>query len=115
MSDKRFCIQCQETAVDDKTNLTEAAYLYHANALSYDDEQISAFMQSTLAKLLDDNLSGDELTALALETGKVGVDVYTHGEMVPAFLSPNVAKVLVENFGIVSISNVEEYIKEWID
>ena len=52
-----------------------AAYLYHANALDYDDENISAFMQSTLAKLLDDSLSGDDLTALALETGKVGVDV----------------------------------------
>ena len=52
-----------------------AAYLYHANALGYDDEKIAAFMQSTLAKLLDDNLSGDDLTALALETGKVGVDV----------------------------------------
>ena len=52
-----------------------AAYLYHANALNFDDEKISAFMQSTLAKLLDDSLSGDDLTALALETGKVGVDV----------------------------------------
>lgn len=52
-----------------------AAYLYHANALNFDDENISAFMQSALAKLLDDSLSGDDLTALALETGKVGVDV----------------------------------------
>lgn len=52
-----------------------AAYLYHANALNFDDEKISAFMQSTLAKLLDDSLSGDDLTALALETGKFGVDV----------------------------------------
>ena len=52
-----------------------AAYLYHANALGFDDEKISAFMQSTLAKLLDDSLSGEDLTALALETGKFGVDV----------------------------------------
>ena len=52
-----------------------AAYLYHANALNFDDEKISAFMQSTLAKLLDDSLSGNDLTALALETGKFGVDV----------------------------------------
>lgn len=51
-----------------------SAYLYHANALGYDDEKINAFMQSTLAKLLDDTLSGEDLTALALETGKVGVD-----------------------------------------
>lgn len=52
-----------------------AAYLYHSNALNFDDEKISAFMQSTLAKLLDDSLSGEDLTAPALETGKFGVDV----------------------------------------
>ena len=51
-----------------------AAYLYHANALNFDDENINAFAQSTLAKLLDDNLSVGDLTALALETGKFGVD-----------------------------------------
>ena len=52
-----------------------AAYLYHANALGFDDEKINAFAQATLAKLLDDGLSVDDLTALALETGKAGVDV----------------------------------------
>ena len=52
-----------------------AAYLYHANALGFDSEEINAFMQATLAKLLDDSLSGGDLTALALETGKFGVDV----------------------------------------
>lgn len=191
-----------------------AVYLYHANALDYDDEKIAAFMQSTLAKLLDDSLSGEDLTALALETGKVGVevialldkantqtygnpeiskvnlgvgknpailvsghdlrdlehlleqttgtgvDVYTHGEMLPAhyypklkkfkhlvgnygnawqlqttefekfngaillttnyihlgptlpaFLSPNVAKFLINNFGIGTITNVADDIK----
>lgn len=51
-----------------------AAYLYHANALGYADEKINACMQATLAKLLNDTLSGEDLTALALETGKVGVD-----------------------------------------
>ena len=51
-----------------------AAYMKHANELSYDNEEVSAFMQETLAKLLDDNLTVDELVALTLETGKVGVD-----------------------------------------
>ncbi|MCE9675283.1 hydroxylamine reductase [Paraclostridium bifermentans] len=51
-----------------------AAYMKHANALGYDDEKINAFMQSTLAKTLDDSLSVDELIGLTLETGKVGVD-----------------------------------------
>ncbi len=51
-----------------------SAYMKHANELSYDNEEISAFMQETLAKLLNDNLTVDELVALTLETGKVGVD-----------------------------------------
>ena len=51
-----------------------SAYMKHANALGYDSEDINAFMQATLAKTLDDNLSIDELIALTLETGKVGVD-----------------------------------------
>ena len=51
-----------------------SAYSKHANALGYDNEEIDAFMQETLAKLLDDSLSVDELIALTLETGKVGVD-----------------------------------------
>ena len=51
-----------------------SAYMKHANALGYDNEEVNAFMQSTLAKLLDDSLSIDELIALTLETGKFGVD-----------------------------------------
>lgn len=51
-----------------------SAYSKHANALGHDNEAIDAFMQATLAKLLDDSLSVDELIALTLETGKVGVD-----------------------------------------
>ena len=51
-----------------------SAYMKHANALGYDDEAINAFMQATLAKTLDDTLSVDDLVALTLETGKVGVD-----------------------------------------
>ena len=71
------------TANEDERSLKElityglkgmAAYLYHANALGYDDESINSFMQSTLAKLLED-MSVDELIKLTLETGKVGIDV----------------------------------------
>ena len=51
-----------------------SAYMKHANALGYDDENVNAFMQETLAKTLDDTLTVDELIALTLETGKVGVD-----------------------------------------
>ena len=51
-----------------------SAYSKHANALGYDNEAIDAFMQETLMKLMDDSLTSDELVALTLETGKVGVD-----------------------------------------
>ncbi|WFR59375.1 hydroxylamine reductase [Anaerocolumna sp. AGMB13025] len=51
-----------------------SAYVKHALALGFDNESIHEFMQSTLAKMLNDNLSADELVALTLETGKVGVD-----------------------------------------
>ncbi len=50
-----------------------AAYVKHANVLGYDDKEVNAFMQGTLAKLLDDSLTVDELVALTLETGKFGV------------------------------------------
>ena len=51
-----------------------AAYQKHANVLGYENEAIDAFVQSALAKLLDDSLTAEELTALTLETGKWGVD-----------------------------------------
>lgn len=50
-----------------------AAYVKHANALLQDDASIDAFLQSALAKALDDSLDAAALTALALETGKYGV------------------------------------------
>lgn len=50
-----------------------SAYSKHANALLRDDEEVDAFLQRALAATLDDSLSADDLTALALETGKYGV------------------------------------------
>ena len=50
-----------------------AAYTKHANALLNDDEELDAFLQSALAKTLDDRLSVDDLVALTLEVGKYGV------------------------------------------
>ncbi len=44
----------------------------------------------------------------------LGVKNIHLGPTLPAFLSPNVTKVLVENFGIGGISTVEEDIKAWI-
>lgn len=51
-----------------------SAYSRHANVLNYSDEKIDAFLQNALAKLLDDALTAEELLALAMETGRYGVD-----------------------------------------
>ena len=51
-----------------------SAYLKHANELGYDSEDVSIFMQKALASTLNDSLSIEDLIALTLETGKVGVD-----------------------------------------
>lgn len=50
-----------------------SAYTKHANALLQDDSEIDSFLQKALASTLDDNLTAEDLTALALETGKYGV------------------------------------------
>lgn len=76
-----------------------AAYLKHANALGKEDEKIDAFLQSTLAKTLDDSLSAQELTALTLETGKYGVDVMAllDAANTEAYGHPEITKV---NLGV---------------
>ncbi len=50
-----------------------AAYTKHANALMKDNEELDAFLQSALAKTLDDSLTVENLVALTLETGRFGV------------------------------------------
>ncbi len=52
-----------------------AAYAAHAEILGYEKDEIFAFMEKALAATLEDSLSVDDLVALTLETGKVGVDV----------------------------------------
>ena len=52
-----------------------AAYAKHAGALRREDPQIDAFLQRALAATLDDSLTADDLTALALEAGQYGVSV----------------------------------------
>ena len=45
----------------------------------------------------------------------LGVKDIHLGPTLPAFLSPNVANVLVENFGIGTISNVEDDIEMFMN
>ena len=51
-----------------------AAYSKHANVLMQDNEEIDTFIQEALTKIQDDALMVDDLVALALETGKFGVE-----------------------------------------
>ncbi len=51
-----------------------AAYMEHADVLGYKNEEIYIFMKRALVATLDDTLSVDELVALAMETGKFGVE-----------------------------------------
>jgi hydroxylamine reductase len=51
-----------------------AAYYYHAAALGYEDDEITAFIQKGLASTLRD-LTVDEMVGLVLECGGVGVKV----------------------------------------
>ncbi|MHC1773073.1 MAG: hydroxylamine reductase [Flexilinea sp.] len=50
-----------------------SAYVKHANVLGKENEKIDAFIQSSLAKILDDSLTVDNLVSLTLETGNNGV------------------------------------------
>lgn len=76
-----------------------AAYTKHANALGTDNEKIDAFAQSTLAKLLDDTLTANDLVALTLETGKFGVDAMAalDAANTGAYGNPEITKV---NIGV---------------
>jgi len=52
-----------------------AAYADHAHALGYTDGEIFAAMHEALAATTDDSLSADDLTALVLKAGEMGVKV----------------------------------------
>lgn len=52
-----------------------AAYAEHAYNLDSTDEEIHTFMQRALAEITREDIQADELVALALETGKYGVQV----------------------------------------
>jgi len=63
---------------------------------------------ANLQDLLIFHLKG--IAVLAKQGKAAGVDVYTHGEMLPAFVSPAVLNVLVENFDIKPTGDAEENI-----
>ena len=50
-----------------------AAYMRGAMELGHDDEEVHAFIRSSLAKTTDDEIRGGELIACVLETGRYGI------------------------------------------
>lgn len=52
-----------------------AAYCEHAARLGYNDDEVNSFMQSALNLITVNNLGADELVALVMKTGEVGVKV----------------------------------------
>jgi hydroxylamine reductase len=52
-----------------------SAYYDHAAILGAADQGVLSFIQKALAATTDDSLTADELTGIALETGKTSVDV----------------------------------------
>lgn len=50
-----------------------AAYLYHANQLLEEDDEINEFIESTLTKIQDDALGVEDLVGITLEVGEFGV------------------------------------------
>ncbi|MDG6228638.1 MAG: hydroxylamine reductase [Candidatus Thermoplasmatota archaeon] len=50
-----------------------AAYYHHATALGYHDDDIPLFMQQALASTLQADVTGDMLTNMVLECGRIGV------------------------------------------
>lgn len=76
-----------------------SAYSKHANALLQDDAQVDAFIQSALAKTLDDSLTADDLIALTLQTGEYGVKgmALLDAANTAAYGNPEITKV---NIGV---------------
>lgn len=82
-----------------------SAYMKHANELNYDSEEVNAFMQKALASTLNNDLTVDELVALTLETGKLGVDgmALLDSANTGTYGNPEITKV---NIGVGSRSGI---------
>lgn len=73
-----------------------AAYVKHANVLKADDDDIDAYIQSTLVKtVLEESQSVDELVALTLKTGEYGVKAMAllDGANTKTYGNPEITKV----------------------
>ena len=54
------------------------AYGYHAHVLGHEQKRIAEFIEKALCAAMDETLSADDLVALLLECGGIGVEVLSH-------------------------------------
>lgn len=130
MAEKAASVGVLSTINEDVRSLRElviyglkgmAAYLEHAHNLGYTDNSVHSFIQKALVATTNDALSADELTALALETGKFGVSVMALLDKAntTSFGNPEITKVNIgvgKNPGILisghDLSDMEELLKQ---
>lgn len=104
--EKASCVGVLSTENEDIRSLRElityglkglAAYAKHASVLGKEDPKINAFLEHALAAVLDDRLSADDLTALALKTGEYGVQTMAllDEANTQAYGSPEITKVKI--------------------
>ena len=93
-------------------NITEY-YVFRIKDLGNDDFELEDINELPIAF----NIAWYEQKAVIvlLSLLYLGVKNIHLGPTLPAFLSPNVAKVLVENFGIGGITNVEDDMKMFLN
>lgn len=98
-----------------------AAYFEHADNLGHTDKATNVFIQSTMAKMLDNTLDAATLVALTLETGKYGVTTMAMLDKAhtSAYGNPEITKVNIgtgKNPGILisghDLKDLEELLKQ---
>ena len=101
-----------------------AAYVHHAAALGYRDEEILLFAQKALAATLDDKLTTEQLTDWVFQTGQTGIKVmelldranteqFGHPEITQVSLAPGERPgILVSGHDLADLRDILEQTKD---
>ena len=129
MSEEMFCYQCQETAgcAKYKYNKLDLGDINGIPRVLDAGQCNDSYSLALIALKLQEIFKLDDINKLPLAFNiawyeqkavivllallYLGVKNIHLGPTLPAFLSPNVTKVLVDNFGIAGITNVDDDLK----
>jgi hydroxylamine reductase len=98
-----------------------AAYTEHAANLGFEDENIYSFIENTLSRTLEEDITIDELIKLTMETGKYGVEAMALLDKAntTSYGNPEITKVNIgvgTNPGILisghDLKDIEELLKQ---